>query len=136
MVKESIAQMREEMGGKTLGQHLNLKTKKRGNYLGRQMVEDEFDRLWEAQRTHHPSLLTDDLRMELRTVAFKQRPVFWRLETLGKCHLEPKAPLCLKSSWVGQQFLMLQDLNSLKISGTGEGFPQDQRELILEKLSR
>jgi len=136
MVKESIAAMREEMGGKTLGQHLNLKSKKRGNYLGRQMVEDEFERLWEAQRTHHPDLLTDALRMELRTVAFKQRPVFWRLETLGKCHLEPKAPLCLKSSWVGQQFLMLQDLNALRISGTSEGLPKDQRELIYDRLSR
>ena len=136
MVKESIAAMREEMGGQTLGQHLNLKNKKRGNYLGRQMVEDEFDRLWEAQRIHHPDLLTDALRMELRTVAFKQRPVFWRLETLGQCHLEPKAPLCLKSSWVGQQFLMLQDLNALRISGTSEGLPKDQRELIYDRLSR
>jgi len=135
-VKESIAAMREEMGGKTLGQHLNLKSKKRGNYLGRQMVEDEFDRLWEAQRNHHPQLLTDDLRMELRTVAFKQRPVFWRLETLGKCHLEPDAPLCLKSSWVGQQFLMLQDLNALGISGTTEALDKDQPELVLERLSK
>ena len=31
---------------------------------------------------------------------------------------------------------MLQDLNALRISGTSEGLPKDQRELIYDRLSR
>ena len=136
IVKKSIAELREEMKGLTLGQHLNsVNDKKRGRYIGRQMVEDEFDHLWEAQAKHHPALLSDELKTEIRGIAFMQRPTFWRLETLGTCHLEPDSQLCLKGSWAAQRFLMLQDVNALKLSDGTALLPVDQREAIIDKLS-
>ena len=71
-------------------------------------VEVPAEALWRAQAPHHPGLLTDALKERLSDVIFFQRPTFWRLKTLGRCRLEPDAPLCPKGSWLGQRFLMLQ----------------------------
>ena len=136
VVKERIKKLSSKMKGRTLGQFLNtIEGKKRGDYLGREMIQEEFEKLWDAQVPHHPALLNEELKKEIKGIAFRQRPTFWRLGTLGKCLLEPKEPLCLKGSWLAQQFLMLQDLNSLRLSESDEPLPKDQRNLIIESLN-
>ncbi len=120
IVKEHIGKLRELMAGRTLGAYLatRVNEKKRGDYIGRDMVKAEFAALWAAQAPHHLQQMTERLRTHIEQVMFHQRPVFWRLNTLGHCRLEPEEEsLCLNGSWHGQQFVMLQALNNLKFSG-------------------
>jgi CRISPR-associated endonuclease Csn1 len=127
IVKEAIASLRTAMGERTLGQVLTDEAKKRDRYIGRDMVAEEFDAIWAAQAEHHPILLTESLKETLRAAAFHQRPMFWRLGTLGECRLEPGAPLCARGSWIGQRFVLFQALNSLRLAG-GNARPLDAEE--------
>ena len=134
VVKQGISELRQELGGKTLGQHLFQQEEKRRRYLGRDMVMEEFEGLWDVQGKHHPSVMTQELKEEMKGLIFTQRPIFWRSTTLGTCRLEPESRLCLKSSWLGQQFLMLQELNSLRLQGENDPLPPDEVNLLQEQL--
>ncbi len=134
-IAKEIGALAEKMEGRTLSQTLAEEPKKRNRHTGRDMVEDEFNRLWDAQKKHHPSLLTDDFKNALYQIGFTQRPVFWRTATLGTCRLEPDSPVCLKASWEGQQYTALQKLNSLRLT-TGNNRPlrDEEREIVYNLL--
>lgn len=139
-VDSGIAETEGLIGSGTLGTALaNLPdgAPKRGHYLSRAMIEAEFARIWKTQSRHHPDVMTDRLRARIASAIFFQRPTYWRLSTLGTCRLEPDAALIAKSSWAGQQFVMLQTLNSLRLSG-GNARPLtgDERAAILGQLSQ
>jgi len=140
VVKEAIEELRKDLKGDSLGKFLNKLSKegdkKRNRYLARQMVIDEFELLWDTQKSYYPKILNDDLKSEIKGIAFTQRSTFWRLETLGKCNLEPGKSLCLKGSWLGQEFLMLQDLNNLKFNDTEEPLEEEQRTKLIEELNK
>lgn len=103
-------------------------------YLQRAMVEREFDSLWEAQRKHHPELLTDQLQRTLReTILFQRR---LRPVMPGRCQFERdeyRAPLC---SPLQQRFRMLQELNNLRVrEGIGQRpLTLGERNAMLELL--
>jgi len=124
--------------GETLGQHLASRGKdarKRGVHALRSHVEREFQAIWAQQSEYHPDILTESARDHLYDIVFAQRPVFWRMNTLGDCRLEPGAPLLPKGSWQSSQRRMLEKLNSLRIEG-GNGRPlsEAERTAILSKL--
>jgi CRISPR-associated endonuclease Csn1 len=124
--------------GETLGQHLAKRSKherKRGVHALRSHVDREFQVVWAAQSAHHPDLLTEASKAHLHDIIFAQKPVFWRLNTLGECRLEPGAPLLGKGSWQSAQRRMLEKLNSLRIEG-GNARPltEAERAEILSKL--
>lgn len=124
--------------GETMGQWLAHRPngeRKRGYHATRDVVEDEFEKLWSEQGKHHPALFNSEIRDQVRDVMFAQRPVFWRKSTLGQCRFEPGAPLCPKGSWISQQRRMLEKLNNLAIAG-GNNRPLDpeERAAILAKL--
>lgn len=81
-------------------------------YAHRDMLEYEFDRLWEAQAKFH-SELTDALRAEVRTVLLHQLPLKSQKHTVGFCSLEPKARRAPVAALICQQARYLQDLNNL-----------------------
>lgn len=133
-------------GGVTLGSYLAAKQadattgkppseRRRGIHASRAVVEQEFERIWDAQSRHHPQLKDKVLRSSIEQTIFFQRPVFWRTNTLGKCRLVPGDPLCPKGSWLSGQRRMLEKLNNLAIAG-GNQRPLDdeERAVILEKL--
>lgn len=134
-IKAEISQIAAELQGRTLGQWLKSQSKRRGHHTARTMTQEEFERFWTAQVKYHPDLLTDNLRAALAETAFRQRPIFWRLKTLGTCLLEKDAPLCPKGAWIGQRFEMLQTLNNLRLAG-GNARPldEDERRLLLAAL--
>jgi CRISPR-associated endonuclease Csn1 len=124
--------------GGTLGQWLARRPngeRKRGYHATREVVREEFDKLWTAQAAYHPVLSNDVLRGQVADAMFAQRPVFWRKSTLGHCRFEPGAPLCLKASWLSQQRRMLEKLNNLALAG-GNVRPLDpeERAAILARL--
>lgn len=98
-------------------------------YLQRDMVAEEFDALWEAQRRHHSGLLTEEARHSLRdTMLFQRRLLPVRP---GRCLFEPdehRARLCAP---LQQRFRILQEVNNLRIKdGLG------QRPLSLDERDR
>ena len=117
--------------GKTLGAWLAARgphERKRGEHATRDIVEDEFDTVWMP-------LVPEPFRSSVRDAIFVQRPVFWRLNTLGKCRFVPDAPLCPKGTWLSQQRRMLEKLNNLALAG-GNQRPLDpeERQAILSRL--
>ena len=117
--------------GTTLGAWLAARgphERKRGEHATRDVVEDEFDTVWMP-------LVPEPFRSSVRDAIFVQRPVFWRLNTLGKCRFVPDAPLCPKGSWLSQQRRMLEKLNNLALAG-GNQRPLDpeERQAILSRL--
>jgi len=128
-VKLAIAALREKVraaGCRTVGEYLAKQhasrapvRARRSNdggyvlYLQRAMVEEEFDALWCAQQPHHPQLLTDSARDDLRDIMLFQR----RLKPAepGRCPFETgeyRARLCAP---LQQRFRTLQELNHLRV---------------------
>lgn len=134
--KHIVAELRAS--GRTLGQHLAARgpdEKRRGEHATRAIVAEEFVRLFEAQKAHHPILSDDKFHGAIEEAVFAQRPVFWRKSTLGKCSLMPLEPLCRKGSWISQQRVMLEKLNNLGFAGgNARQLDDDERTAILEVL--
>lgn len=106
-------------------------------YVDRDMIAQEFDALWEKQKSHHPQVLTDVLRDELRDILLFQRPL--KPVRPGRCTFEPdddRAPLALPSQ---QRWRIYQELNNLRL--LNEGFSEtaltlEQRDAIAADLLR
>lgn len=122
---------------RTIGEHLAHRDqgeRKRGVHASREAVADEFERLWEVQAKHHPALDTI-LKAHIADTIFAQKPVFWRMSTLGQCPLMPSEELCPKGAWLSQQRRMLEKLNNLEIaSGNRRPLDEEERDAILVKL--
>lgn len=124
--------------GHTLGQFLSKtgeRERQRGIHANRTSVSEEFNRLWNAQATHHEILRDPNFRALIEDTIFAQRPVFWRKNTLGSCRFIPDEALCPKGSWLSHQRRMLEKLNNLEIVG-GNARPLDDEErgAILQRL--
>ena len=154
-VRKDIETLEKKMGDRSLGQHLAHLTSRRtswpvkpgdkspdpirlrGRWLGRKMVEAEFDSIVGKQKDYHPAVLTNELVDELRDLIFFQRPTFWRESTLGKCDLEPGAALSLKGDWETQQSIVLQTINALRLwGGNQRPLAKDEREAVLSVAMR
>jgi CRISPR-associated endonuclease Csn1 len=103
-------------------------------YLQRAMVEQEFDALWDAQRPHHPAVLTTQLRDRLKDILLFQRRL--RPVLPGRCLFEEseyRLPLC---SPLQQKFRILQELNNLRVKdGIGyRALSLDERNAMLAAL--
>ncbi|WP_143324554.1 type II CRISPR RNA-guided endonuclease Cas9, partial [Candidatus Synechococcus spongiarum] len=117
---------------KTLGAWLAERDpdeRKRGIHALRQNVEEEFDQVWA------PCLPNDQIRADVHRAIFDQRPVFWRLKTLGACPFLPGKDLCSRGSWLSQQRRMLEKLNNLKlVSPEDRDLDAEERQAVLAKL--
>jgi len=86
-------------------------------YPQRDMILAEFDAIWAAQALHH-SEMTMDVGARLRSIIAYQRPL--KPQPVGTCSFledQPRAPRALPSM---QRFRILQDVNNLRVGGTGE----------------
>jgi CRISPR-associated endonuclease Csn1 len=133
--KEDAQKLKGEMGNHTLGAFLSAQPKKRGRHHTRDMVADEFNRLWQAQRSHHDILKNPTFDARIRNLVFFQRPTFWRLSTLSKCQFCPENPPEPKGSWTGQEFLFLEQLTKLRTAGANARPLSDEERTILLDLS-
>jgi CRISPR-associated endonuclease Csn1 len=143
-VKKGISELTGKMeasGARTLGEYfsgLNPHEERiRSRYTDRRMYQDEFERIWAAQASHYPSLLTDDLKKKVHRAIFFQRPLKSQKHLVGKCELEPqsrRAPLaCLEA----QRFRLLQKVNDLEINfkdGTKRRLTLEERNKLAEEL--
>lgn len=129
-LKEDISKLRDKIAGNTLGAYLaNLPwgERKRSRHTHRDMYKTEFEQIWRVQSQHYKDVLTPEKKLEIESTLFSQRPVFWRLNTLGKCRFCPGEPLAAAGAWATQQFVMLEHINKLRIAG-GNARPLDREE--------
>jgi CRISPR-associated endonuclease Csn1 len=170
-VKEGIRRQQEKMGEKgarTIGEMLCKEDPEieriRARYNSRDMIEHEFNAIWEKQKEFHPKLLTEGLRSNLHEHIFFQRPLKSVDHLVGYCSLEQgrwvkvlrrkrrdgrkfdepkqmrvyKAPRRLAlADPLAQRVRLLQRLNDLKINhadGTSSPLSLEQRSELLAKM--
>ncbi len=121
-VHEATTQLLKEIKDndcKTLGEYLAtlnpMERRIRNRYTLRQMYEDEFDALWQAQKQFHPQL-TEDLIKKIRNeIIFYQRPLKSQAKLIGFCSLEPKKRRCAKEKLTAQRYRILETVNRLTL---------------------
>ncbi len=117
-VKPAITELAKEMEvarSRTLGQHLAQRDKKRGQYTGRSMYEEEFDLFYDIQAAHYPSVLTEKLKTKLHKIIFFQRPLKSQKHLIGNCTFEKNRHRAAVATLAFQQFRFLQTVNQLEI---------------------
>lgn len=151
-VKEAIKRLRaqvEEAGCRTVGEYLArqhaerlpVRARRSGDgqyvlYLQRDMVAEEFDALWQAQRRYNPDILTDEAHAYLKDTLLFQR----RLQPVkpGMCLFEPDDYRLPLGAPLQQRFRILQEVNNLRVKD-GIGYRPltlGERDRMAEALSR
>ena len=107
-------------------------------YPSRAMYEEEFEKLWEEQRRHHPQVLHESAHEKIRHHIFHQRDL--KPVQPGRCTLETDEPRAPKALPLNQEFRIHQEIANLKIQyadgRAGEFLTPKQREKIFAKLQR
>ncbi|OGT89034.1 MAG: type II CRISPR RNA-guided endonuclease Cas9 [Gammaproteobacteria bacterium RIFOXYA12_FULL_61_12] len=145
IIRKEIGELRQAMsaaGSRTLGEYLAglaKEERKRCRHTERAMLEEEFERLWMVQARFHPEL-SDELKVQVHTVIFFQRPLKSNRASLGKCSLEPSRRKAARAWPEAQRFRLLQDLNNLEILDprTGElrRLRDTERAILLNALEQ
>jgi len=107
-----------------------------GFYPERRLLEDEFQRIWDAQAPHHPELLTEARRAHLYEVMFYQRRL--RRPKVGKCSFYPAEERLPKAHPLFQEFRLVKELNELALVHRGdrhEKLTLEQRDLLYRQLA-
>lgn len=118
----------------------------------RNMIRDEFAKLWNAQKNFHGPLsriLTDELRLAFddesgdslwrhKGLLFGQRRQSWDLGTLGRCVLEPTERCVPHADMYASRYLVVETVNNLKIIERGKearSLTPEERKKISDYLS-
>ena len=93
-------------------------------YPTRQMILDEFDKIWAEQAPHHANVMTAEAKDTLRKIISYQRPI--ESPPVGKCTLDPasdnKDAEGFRCSWahpLAQRFRIWQEVRNLEAQETG-----------------
>lgn len=162
-----ISALADEIGDRTLGEFFaemrsdpNLRI--RGRHTRRSMYLSEFEKIWEAQRSFHPDLMTDTLKygsqglvkypvepeshkksetvlqkFGIHGLIFNQRPMYWPSWVIGRCELEPKEKRVPRAHRSFQRFRILQEVNNLRIiaqNGDVRPLTDTQRKQLIQLL--
>lgn len=153
-VQSGIRALKEELAKhncETLGEFLylrhkngeSLKLKEVGLYAHREMVIEEFDRIWDEQQKHHPVLSQSatvlgreaSIRDHFFEAIFYQRPLKSVAPMVGNCALEPSLP---RASWAqpaAQAFRIEKQLADLRWGMGRHAKPLDaEQKALIRKL--
>lgn len=167
---ERLRNIMQERGCETLGQYLNdrqqrhlpihLKIKTTGGtgnkkgkqeitdpesenlYATRDLVMEEFDKLWDMQATFHAVLNNEHegkpLRTVFREVIFHQLPLKSVSGMVGKCPLETNLPRAPRSHPAVQAFRIEKQLSDLRwgIRKNAEALSPEQKTIIRDLLTK
>jgi CRISPR-associated endonuclease Csn1 len=139
-VKGGIESLEGQIAGngkRTLGEYLASldphEARIRTRYTHRSMFEREFAAIWEAQRVHHPMVLTESRFAELREALFFQRPLKDQRHLIGQCSLMPelkRAPVYWPEI---QRWRYIQAINNLILmspAGEERALTEREREIL------
>jgi len=149
--KEKLKTLLAEGGARTLGDFLANRHDQRKTvrfrprqegakvaydlYPTRDMVTQEFEAIWAAQRPHHPATLTDDLKQKLHCVILEQRPL--KPPPVGNCSLRPDERRAPRALPIFQRYRMLTELANLRVARHGRRdrwIRVQERDALLSKL--
>ena len=94
-------------------------------YPSRELLEDEFNKIWRFQSQFYPETLTSELRDKLFNVIFFQRPL--KPQPIGKCTYLEDEVRTYKAMPSFQRYRIFQEVNSLEWDEYGQ--VQKLREL-------
>ncbi len=145
VVNQGITELQslmEKASARTLGEYfagLDPEAERiRRRWTARSMYVDEFNRIWDAQAHHHPSIMTDALRKELFRANFFQRPLKSARRLIGRCELVPSARRAALADRLVQRFRLLQKVNDLEVTLPGQSprrLSPEERAKLIEALS-
>ena len=150
-VETGISKLKTEMENhqcETLGQYLwhriqndkHLRLKEDGLFADRQMLQDEFARIWAEQEKHHPVLKENHREKSLREcferAIVEQRPLKSPAPMIGNCSLEPMLPRAPMAQPVVQAFRIEKQIADLRWGSSRHAKPlfPEQREVIRKEL--
>ena len=143
-VKSGIRGLREEMaaaGARTLGEYfsrLNPHEKRiRERWTARQMSEDEFTLICDAQQSHHSGTLSDKFIKRLHSALFRQRPLKSQRHLIAECELEPPSKRAASALLPMQRFRLLQTVKNLRLVESDfreRSLTSGERQDVLEEL--
>ncbi len=106
-------------------------------YVKRSQIKEEFDLLWNKQKSFQPEIYTDEAYEALQTAVFFQRPL--KPVEPGRCTLQPDEQRAAKAMPIVQQFLLYQEVNHLRIIGKNlkeTPLTLEQRDLLISELNK
>ncbi len=106
-------------------------------YPTRSMVQNEFEKLWDTQKKHHPNILTQEAYDAIYKAIFYQRPL--KAQPRGKClffNNEDRLPAAMPSA---QRFRILKEIQNIRIKGTahpanGTPLTPQQKQKLFDAL--
>jgi CRISPR-associated endonuclease Csn1 len=144
VVKVGISELNHEMAeasARTLGEYFagsNPEERRiRSRYTHRDMFKSEFDAIWNAQKSDHPKVLTDDLYKALSNAIFYQRRLKSQKHLIGECLFESGQKRCPWYRPEAQRFRLLQTVNNLRVvdaTGLHRAVSKDERAALLKLL--
>lgn len=111
---KAVSEALERDGHPSVGAYLAKQEKKRGYFTHRTMSESEFESIWTAQRSHHPTL-PDELKAKVKNIIFYQRPMKSQRGLIGKCTFELDKKRCDLARQEAQRIRYWQDINNLQL---------------------
>lgn len=140
VVLDGIKSLREQMGDRTLGQHLaTIDTptyRIRARYTERKMLVDEFDQICLVQVAN--ASLDKDLVKQLKKVIFHQRPLKSAAALIGYCEVVPKARRAPMALWSAQRYRLLAAVNNVRVLGQrrreNRSLTPAERDRLIERL--
>jgi CRISPR-associated endonuclease Csn1 len=151
-VESGISALKEKMdeaGVSTLGQYLlhrfnngeTLKLKEAGLYSSRELVQEEFNTIWEEQSKHHPILNQTYEGKPIKEIFFKaifyQRPLRTPAPMVGHCPLEPSLRRAPQAQPIAQEFRIEKQIADLRwgVGRSTDPLTNSQRDIIRELLN-
>lgn len=151
MVETGIDKLKAEMkkaGCRTLGEYIlhriqhgqHLRLKEQGLFAHRDMVEEEFNRIWDVQKEHHDALNGKHngrpLREHFHKIIVLQRSLKSPAHMVGNCSLEPMLPRAPMAQPIVQAFRIEKQIADLRwgASSRAEHLSPEQKSVIREQL--
>ena len=151
-VSASISDFKEKLDGKTVGAYLHemrdrghaVRARRKGTkkedlypyYADREMLLDEFNRIWEKQSSYsdNSDVFTDAVKERLRAIIFDQRDL--KRPIVGKCLFFNDEDRVAKASPLFQKFRIIQEINNIRYLDQDQWreLPTDLRKEFIDKL--
>lgn len=94
-----------------------------GFRISRQMIEDEFEQIWEYQKQFYPELMTPELKAKVYEIIFYQRPLSSKAHLRGSCSFFANQRRAMRASLEAQRLSIWQYLHNLRVSEEAEEVP-------------
>ena len=127
-----------QKAGKPIRARRNNDSKLYDVYPTRELIEDEFNKIWNHQSIYSPNVFTEEKRDLFHKIIFSQRLL--KPQPIGKCSYFVDENRAYKAMPSFQRYRIYQEVNSLELDEWGKVFrlrdEPSARDTIVELLER